>query len=314
MSERFDVTVIIINYNTFELAKSAIESMFLYTQNLKLQIIVIDNNSPDGSGNLLREEFGDKILYLQAEENLGTSKAFNRALKHAEGKYVLWLNPDVIFADNFIKKLYDFMESHPDCGVCGGNMVGKNGKPTHSFRKNMISLKTLKKDSSLLVYVYRKLFRTFISEEYNYTGTPMEVGYITGADMLVRREIFDKLGGFDEDIFMYAEETEFQFRVKKFTNYKIYSVPDACLIHLEGQSFSGRTFSERRHRLTIKGTSVFIEKSYGKDATIKYFNQIIRDYKKFTIVFWAFRHKREIYKTKLKTAQTLKEEFIKGNL
>ena len=314
MGEQFDVSVIMINYNTFDLAKDAIESMFLHTVNVKLQVIVIDNASPDGSGKKLEECFGDKIVFLQAQENLGTSKAFNRALKYAEGKYVLWLNPDVLFTENFIGKLYVFMEEHKDCGVCGGNLIGKDGKPTHSFRKKMVGFDTIKQDNSLIGHFFRKLLKRFLSEEYNYSGKYKEVGYITGADMFVRHEIFDALGGFDEDIFMYAEETEFQFRVKKFTDYKIFSVPHARLIHLEGQSFSGRTFNESRHRLSIKGTSVFMEKTYGKAAAKKYFDQIIKDYKKFIITFWFLKNKREIYKTKLKTAKALKEDFTKGEI
>ena len=311
MVENIGVSVIIINYNTFDLAKVAVESMFLHTLSVNLQVIIIDNNSSDGSGEKLKKYFGDKILFLQAEENLGTSKAFNRALKFAEGKYVLWLNPDVIFIEDFIGKLFDFMENNPECGVCGGNLIDNDGKPCHSFRKKMISLKSLRKDYSIFVKLYRKIFRKRLSEEYNYTKKIKEAGYITGADMFVRREIFDRIGGFDEDIFMYAEETEFQFRVKKFTDYKIYSVPSAKLIHLEGQSFKGKTFSEKRHRLTIVGTAIFIEKSYGKDAAIKYFDRIIKDYKRFSILFWSLKGKREIYKTKLETARTVKEEFIK---
>ena len=224
---------------------------------------------------------------------------------------MLWLNPDVVFTEDFIGKLFNFMENNSECGVCGGNLIDKDGRPCHSFRKDMISLKSLKRDYSIIVKLYRKLFRKQLSEEYNYTEENREVSYVTGADMFVRREIFDRIGGFDEDIFMYAEETEFQFRVKKFTDYKICSVPSAKLIHLEGQSFKGKTFSEKRHRLTVTGTAIFIKKSYGKDAAIKYFDMIIKDYRRFSILFWFLRNRREIYKTKLKTAKAVKEEFIK---
>ena len=314
MKESVDVSVIMINYNTYDLAKAALESMFSFTAKLRLQVIVIDNASHDGSGEKIKNFFGDKILFLQAEENLGTSKAFNRALKFANGKYVLWLNPDVVFVEDFIGKLFRFTEANPACGVCGGNLIDKDGKPCHSFRKKIVSLNTIKRDNSLFMHLFNKIFKKCLSEEFNYTGKVKEVGYITGADMFVRREIFEIIGAFDEDIFMYAEETEFQFRVKKLTDYKIYSVPSAKLIHLEGQSFKGSDFSERRHRLTIKGTSVFIEKSYGKDAAIKYLERIIKDYRKFITVFWFWKSKREIYKVKLKNAKELKEELKKGNL
>ena len=103
-----DVSVIMINYNTFDLTKDALESIFKHTEGLQYEIILIDNASPDGSGERLRDLFGEKIVYLQSGANLGTTKAFNLGLKQAKGKYILWLNTDILIKENFIKK--DFQE------------------------------------------------------------------------------------------------------------------------------------------------------------------------------------------------------------
>ena len=100
-----DVSVIMINYNTFELTQNALDSIFEYTSGLEYEIILIDNNSPDGSGEKLSAHFGDRIKYIQAGANLGTSKSFNLGLRAAGGKYVLWLNTDILIKENFIKKL-----------------------------------------------------------------------------------------------------------------------------------------------------------------------------------------------------------------
>ena len=132
--------------------------------------------------------------------------------------------------------------------------------------------------------------------------------------MLVRREIFDKLGGFDEDIFMYAEETEFQFRVKKTTDYKIYSVPSARLIHLEGKSFSGKEFSETRHRLTISGTAVFMKRSYGEAEMLKYIDLLKKSYKKFYTLFWFWKSKKDMYKVKYRTVENIKLNYTGENV
>ena len=88
-----DVSVIIINYNTFDLTKAALESIFLHTKELCYEVILVDNASPDGSGERLRELFEDRLVYIQAGGNLGTSRSFNLGLARAAGKYVLWLNP-----------------------------------------------------------------------------------------------------------------------------------------------------------------------------------------------------------------------------
>lgn len=310
----FDVSVIIINYNTFDFLKVAADGMFSFTDDLKLQLVIVDNASTDGSSEKIKDYFDGKAEIILSDENLGTSKAFNRALKLVKGKYVLWLNPDVVFIEDFIGELYRFAESTPDCGVCGGNLLNAQGKPAESYRKKMLSLKTLKKDYSLTVAVWRKIFKRSLSERFNYTEKPMKVGCVIGADMFVRSEIFEKLGGFNERIFMYAEETEFQFRVQKLTDYKIYSVPTANLIHLEGQSFSGNVYNQRRHELTLRGTAIFIETSYGKDAAEKYLKLAVRSYKKFVAAFLFLGGKRKVYKSKLKTAKSVLEDFKKGNL
>ena len=95
-----DVSVIMINYNTFDLTKDALNSIFENTKDLTYEIILVDNASPDGSGEKLKELFQDKIVYLQSGGNLGTSKAFNLGLKRASGKYILWLNTDIHFQNN----------------------------------------------------------------------------------------------------------------------------------------------------------------------------------------------------------------------
>ena len=286
--------------------------MFSFTKNLNLQLIVVDNASSETEREKLKEYYKDFDLIL-SDENLGTSKAFNKALNRAKGKYVLWLNPDVVFIEDFIGKLFSFMETNPKCGVCCGNLICADKTPSESYRRTMLSYKTIKQGYSLTYSLFSKLFKKSLSEKYNFSGKPMEVGCVIGADMFVRREIFDVIGGFDEDIFMYAEETEFQFRIKKFTEYEIYSVPDAKLIHLEGQSFSGKTFSERRHALLLNGTSVFMEKSYGKKQAVKYFDLVIKSYKKFIAVFWLFKGKRQVFKKKLEIAKDLRNKYLEKN-
>ena len=134
-----DVSVIMINYNTFSLTKDALDSIFRETKGIDYEVILIDNASPDGSGDRLSALYGNKIVYLQSGGNLGTSKAFNIALKHASGKYVLWLNTDILLKENFIKKLFDYMESDPNCGICGGNLFNGRGEPTLSYDKELLT-------------------------------------------------------------------------------------------------------------------------------------------------------------------------------
>lgn len=299
-----------INYNTYELTKNALASIFQYTKDISYEVILIDNNSPDGSGEKLKSEYEDKIKFIQNSENLGTSKAFNRGLKESTGKYVLWINTDILLFDNFIKKLFDYMEENPDCGICGGNLLDANGNPSHSNRRKMISLRTLKNDMSISKEVFKRIFKKCFSDGYNYTKKAMEVGIILGADMFVRKPIFDEIGGLDEDIFMYCEETEFAFRVQKQTKYKVVSVPWAKMIHLEGKSFDGK-FNERRHRYGTIGTTLFIKKSYGEKDAENYLKLILRSYKRFYFISKLFfmKEKKIMYKTKIETVKNIMLDF-----
>lgn len=305
-----DVSIIMINYNTYELTKNALESIFRYTNDISYEVILIDNNSPDGSGEKLKSEYAEKIKFIQNSENLGTSKAFNKGLKDSTGKYVLWINTDILLFDNFIKKLFDYMEENPDCGICGGNLLDAEGKPSHSNRREMMSLKTLKNDMIITKKVFKKIFKKRFSDGYNYTNKAMEVGIILGADMFVRKSIFDEIGGLDEDIFMYCEETEFAYRVKTQTKYKIVSVPWAKMIHLEGKSFDGK-FNARRHRFGTIGTTIFIRKSYGEKDAKNYLDLLLKSYRKFYFISKIFfmKDKKDMYKTKIATVKSLMLDY-----
>lgn len=298
-----DVSVIMINYNTFDLTKNALESIFMHTEGLLYEIILVDNASPDGSGDKLRDLFGNKIIYLQSGGNLGTSKAFNLGLTRISGKYVLWLNTDILIKENFIKKLFDYMESDPNCGICGGNIYDFKGKPAHSFRKIFPCLKEERKDKSVFLAVLRKIFCRPYYNQFNYTGLPMQVGYVTGADMMIRSELFQKVGGFDEDIFMYSEETEFTWRVVHDAGMTVVSVPNAYLLHLEGASFVGKKdgFSQFRFTNGLHGSCVMYTKCYGAAEAKKYLQLLLRSYRKFYFLSSVFflKQKKEIYKQKI---------------
>lgn len=298
-----DVSIILINYNTFDLTKNAIESILTETKDVAYEIILVDNQSPDGSGERLRDLFGDKIIYIQAGGNLGTAKAFNLAYASASGTYLLWLNSDVLLKENFVKELFDFMEKTPDCGICGGNIFDADGEPAHSFEKNAVTLKSIRHFMSLTRYFFEKLSRRRI--DYNYTDSPIRVAVVMGADMMIRRAVIEKAGLFDENIFMYCEETEFAYRMQKETEWKAYNVPYAHIYHLEGASFNGseNNFSEKRYRFMLSGYIVYFKRHFGEKAAEKYLKLLCRSYLKFMIAgallfmrnrFRLYRQKRKI--------------------
>ena len=288
-----DVSIIMINYNTFELTKNAINSIKEYTKDLDYEIILIDNLSKDKSGDMLNDLFKDEITYIQSGGNLGTSKAFNIGAKIAKGKYTIWLNTDILIKENFIKKLFDFMEENPNCGICGGNIVDFDGNPTHSFKRYLPTAKTIKKEKNLLYIKNFKKNNIKKSLEYNYTGHNLEVGYITGADMMIRTSLFKEVGYFNERIFMYVEETDFTYRAKQ-KGYKVYSVYDAKMYHLEGASLGSKEFSKNRFKFGNDGRYIYLEDCYGKKEAMAYLKVCLKSYKKFRFIYKLFGKKKKV--------------------
>lgn len=248
-----EVSIIIVNYNTLELTKNTINSVIEKTKNLKYEIILIDNASIDGSVEFFEKEYKNKIIFIKNNENLGFGKANNKGIEIARGKYVFLLNPDTLLINNAIKILFDFMEKNENCGICGGNLYDLKMKPMHSYKQRIPSLKTEIDDNlNLMRKIYTKLLMK--RTDFNYTEKNLEVGYITGADMFIRKKVLEESGYFDEDFFMYCEESELTLRIKKL-GYKVISVPKAKIIHLESKSIG---IKEKKEHL-------------GKESHYKYF-------------------------------------------
>lgn len=251
-----DVSVIIVNYNTLELTKNTINSVIEKTSELNYEIILVDNASVDSSVEFFEREYKDKIIFIKNNENLGFGRANNKGIEIAKGKYVFLLNSDTLLINNAIKILFDFMEKNEDCGVCGGNLFDVNLKPTHSFLKK---LPCLSSEINFQLNFFSKIFRKIINKrgDFNYSKNEKEVGYVTGADMMIRKKILLETGLFDKDFFMYSEESELTYRIKQ-KGYKVISIPQAKIVHLEGKS---SIFKEKKHHMFLESKYKYFYKT-----------------------------------------------------
>lgn len=251
-----DVSVIMVNYNTLELTKNTINSVIEKTSELNYEIILVDNASVDGSVEFFEREYKDKIIFIKNNENLGFGRANNKGIEIAKGKYVFLLNSDILLINNAIKILFDFMEKNEDCGVCGGNLFDVNLKPTHSFLKK---LPCLSSEINFQLNFFSKIFRKIINKrgDFNYSKNEKEVGYVTGADMMIRKKILLETGLFDKDFFMYSEESELTYRIKQ-KGYKVISIPQAKIVHLEGKS---SIFKEKKHHMFLESKYKYFYKT-----------------------------------------------------
>ena len=248
------VSIIIVNYNTKELTKQCLQSVFEKTQDIDFEVIVVDNASHDGSQKMLKEEFTN-VRLVENPENIGFGRANNEGIKIAKGQNVFLLNPDTILINNAVKTLSDYLDKNKNVAICGGNLFDEEMKPAHSFSNHFISifyeidLFTL---NGLSKIIYGK------NRNFNHTKKNLEVACIVGADLMIKKTVFDQVGGFDPDFFMYHEEQELCLRVKK-NGYKIVSVPESNIIHLEGKSF---TCNLNRLKRQLEARNLFYKKTH----------------------------------------------------
>lgn len=229
-----DVSIIFVNYKSKDLTINAVKSVVEKTEGLEYEIFVVDNNSQDGSIEAISKEFPD-INIIKNSINAGFGAANNLAIKQAKGKYILCLNTDIILINNAIKIMFDYMEKeeNKNVGACGGYLVDKEGNPINSGG-NLPSITNI-----LWKIGLRKIFK----KQYLKYSTILradeiinpEIGQIIGADIFFRKDALDKIGYFDEDFFMYSEETDLCKRLHN-ADYNIRFVSEAKMIHLEGQS------------------------------------------------------------------------------
>ncbi len=253
-----DVSFILVSYNTEKLTKDCITSIYEKTSGISFDIWVVDNNSSDDTCNMIKREFPNVNL-VENKENIGFGCANNIAMKKSKAKYLFLLNTDTVLINNAAKILFDYMENNPNTGASGGNLYNINNENVHSYGY----FQTLKS----------KLIRTlhlgnFFPDEKikiedkgeNKENELKEVDIIVGADLFLRKSILEEVGYFDEDFFLYDEESELQFRIKK-AGYKIFIIPESKIYHLEGQSNKDRVLS-RTYKMVSE--IIFYKKCYGR--------------------------------------------------
>ena len=254
-----NVSIIIVNYKTLPFVIDCITSIFEHTYGVTFEIIVVDNNSNDNCKNVLESKFGKIVKVIISDLNIGFGQANNLGFKYCSGNAILYLNPDTILMNNAIKILYEFLVLDSKIGAVGANLYDEYLNGTNSYIKYLPGLKY---EIRKIIYILsmRKIFS--INEDFNETDFPMQVGGITGADMMVKTNIILKTGGFDRDYFMYLEETDLCKRITDL-KYCIYSVPAAKIQHLEGKSFDPKnknSINVKKLILNEEGRRLFAKK------------------------------------------------------
>lgn len=248
------LTIIVVSYNTRELTHACLESVYRETGLPDFEVIVVDNASTDGSAEMIRSEF-PQVRLLALDENVGFAAANNRAATEAGGRYILLLNPDTVVLDGAIDTLVAFAEAHPEYGIYGGATRFPDGSRNPTSGWNMASWWSLLTTGLGLSSLFRGS-KIFDSESLAYWDwqSEREVDIVTGCFFLIRRDLWEGLGGFDLQFHMYGEDADLCLRARSLDARPVI-VPTAEIIHYGGASETVR--AEKMTRLLRAKVQLF---------------------------------------------------------
>jgi GT2 family glycosyltransferase len=229
-------SLIIINYRTKEITAACLDSVFKNCRG-DFEIIVVDNNSGDGSVSFLQEKFGAKIKIIANEENAGFGRANNQAAKIAQGDYLFFLNSDTLVEED-IFPLLKVCFANPGAGIAAPRLILPGGSPQE--------------------YAGGRLPDFFSALTRRREKNP-KLEWVSGAALAVRKDVFEKVGGFDENYFMYFEDIDLCWRIK-LAGYEAVLADSAKVIHFGGKSL---TENRERKKFYYKSQDYFFRKYFG---------------------------------------------------
>ncbi len=241
-----DISFIIVNYDVFEDVVNCINSIDNTVEGLSYEIFVADNNSKDRSIERMESMFKNVHL-IQLKSNLGFGFASNRAATLARGDYLLFVNPDIIFLKNTIKKLYDFITNNPSTGSAGPLIKRTDGSIQYYYTFFPSVYSRLMQEFGFYETAKKMKKRKFdFLNENVEKKMPFKVDWVLGACMITRRNLFEQLEGFDESFFLYEEEVDLLFRMNN-RGMNTYIVPSSEVIHNHNTSTSKLGFAFIRY-------------------------------------------------------------------
>jgi len=230
-----DISIVIVNYNVKYFLELCLVSVERASKQLNVEILVVDNNSQDGSKEYITARFPN-ITYISNNENYGFSKANNQAITLSKGQYTLILNPDTIIAEDTLQKCMAFMASNQDAGAIGVPMYNGMGMFLRESKRALptASVAFYKISGLASLFPHSRKFAQYHLGHLSQFETH-QVDILSGAFMFMRKDVLDQIGYFDESFFMYGEDIDLSYRVQ-LAGYKNYYLSETSIIHFKGES------------------------------------------------------------------------------
>lgn len=253
-----DLSVIIVNYNAKIFLEQCLHSIYKAVSGMNSEIIVVDNNSTDGSREYLPSIFNE-VRFVFNNDNAGFAKACNQGLKISSGKYVLFLNPDTLVPGDCFQKCFSFFETHADAGAIGVRMVNEKNKFLKESKRGFPSPAASFYKLFGLAFLFpgsKKFSAYYMGHLPEKENNPVDV--LSGAFMMIKKEALQKTGGFDESFFMYGEDIDLSYRIKQ-SGFQNYYLGEITITHFKG----GSTSYNFNHIKTFYGAmNLFVKKHY----------------------------------------------------
>ena len=277
-----DVSIIIINYKKAEMTYNAIKSIIDNSNHFSYEIIVVDNSNDEEEFNHLSKLVGDNANIVNPKSNLGFGGANNLGASVSKGRYLYFINNDTLLLNNSIYELFKAMENDENIGIVGSNLFDSDEKPNHSFIPYEKNYRSDKRSASVLRILLAKVRKR--RSDFNYSHDPMKIeGYVCGASLFIRKDLFDKLNGFSKDIFMYAEDALICYRLIHELHKEIYNIPTSKIIHYEGISLDNDINPFRADNI-INGNSVYYKTIFGNKMCLKYLKMMAKKCHQYALV------------------------------
>jgi GT2 family glycosyltransferase len=254
-----DISIVVVNWNTKDLLQRALSCIYSTVEDLSHEVIVVDNNSDDGSQEMLQTKF-PQVRLIQNRENVGFARANNQGLAIAEGRYLLLLNSDAFLQPGALKTMVRVMDAFPDTGAAGCRLYYEDG----SLQPSAYSFSTLSTELWQALWLDRlfpssRLFGKYRMSYWHFDDQRV-VDWVMGACILLRADAIRQVGGLDERFFMYSEEMDLCYRLKQ-AGWKVRFIPNASAIHVWGGS--SYQLPEQTFLRLYNSRALFFRKHYG---------------------------------------------------
>lgn len=261
------ISFLIVTWNNADIIEECIDTLFAWSP-ADNEVIVVDNDSADGTAQVIRSRYGDKVKLIEAGANLGFSKANNLALEHATGDYIFYTNPDVVFIEDVVSPMVKILDENPEVGIVSPMLLYRDLSYQVSTCNYPSATKIFWDDMQLYKLLPERLQARYAQAQYRKGGDRL-VDWTYGAAQLCRTEDVRAVGGYPDEYFMYGEDAGFCMAMLDKRGKKTYYLGSSRLIHLGGYS-EAKVLNSRKPMLVARANLYFVKKYYGNARLFGY--------------------------------------------